>query len=40
MNETALKKRLKTIALEKETTVNNIWKQLVLERFLVRLSHS
>jgi predicted nucleotidyltransferase component of viral defense system len=40
MNETALKERLKIIALEKDTTVNNVWKQLLLERFLARLSHS
>jgi predicted nucleotidyltransferase component of viral defense system len=40
MNETALKERLKTIATEKETTLNKIWKQLLLERFLARLSDS
>jgi predicted nucleotidyltransferase component of viral defense system len=40
MNETALKERLKTIAAEKETTLNKIWKQLLLERFLARLSDS
>lgn len=40
MNEAALKERLKTIASEKETTLNKIWKQLLLERFLARLSDS
>jgi predicted nucleotidyltransferase component of viral defense system len=40
MNETALKERLKTIATEKNTTLNKVWKQLLLERFLARLSNS
>ncbi|MDX1902205.1 MAG: nucleotidyl transferase AbiEii/AbiGii toxin family protein [Gammaproteobacteria bacterium] len=40
MNESALKERLKTIATEKETTLNKVWKQLLLERFLARLSNS
>lgn len=40
MNEAALKERLKTIASEKETTLNKVWKQLLLERFLARLSNS
>ncbi len=40
MNESALKERLKVIATEKETTLNKIWKQLLLERFLARLSAS
>jgi len=40
MNEAALKERLKTIATEKETTFNKVWKQLLLERFLARLSDS
>lgn len=40
MNEAALKERLKTIATEKETTINKVWKQLLLERFLARLSDS
>lgn len=40
MNETALKERLKTIAREKDTTFNDIWKQFLLERFLARLSLS
>lgn len=40
MNEAALKERLKIIATEKETTLNKIWKQLLLERFLARLSES
>src|ERR1700733_10870650 len=40
MNEAALKERLKIIAIEKETTLNKVWKQLLLERFLARLSGS
>ncbi|HZW61724.1 MAG TPA: nucleotidyl transferase AbiEii/AbiGii toxin family protein [Candidatus Babeliales bacterium] len=40
MNESALKERLKVIAAEKITTLNKIWKQLLLERFLARLSNS
>ncbi len=40
MNETALKERLKTTASEKDTTLNKVWKQLLLERFLARLSSS
>lgn len=40
MNETALKERLKAIATAKETTLNKVWKQLLLERFLARLSTS
>lgn len=40
MNEAALKERLKTIALEKNSTLNKIWKSLLLERFLARLSLS
>ena len=40
MNEAALKERLKTIATEKGTTLNKVWKQLLLERFLARLSES
>src|ERR1700733_13055568 len=40
MNEAALKERLKIIAIEKETTLNKVWKQLLLERFLARLSSS
>lgn len=40
MNEAALKERLKTIATEKGTTLNKVWKQLLLERFLARLSDS
>lgn len=40
MNESALKERLKIIATEKETTLNKVWKQLLLERFLARLSES
>lgn len=40
MNETALKERLKTIAKEKNISFNEVWKQLLLERFLARLSES
>ncbi len=40
MNEFALKERLKHIAKEKKITFNEIWKQFLLERFLVRLSRS
>jgi hypothetical protein len=40
MNEAALKERLKAIAVEKESTLNKVWKQLLLERFLARLSNS
>jgi len=40
MNEAALKARLKVIAQEKLKTINEIWKQLLLERFLARLSRS
>ncbi|MDR3490844.1 MAG: nucleotidyl transferase AbiEii/AbiGii toxin family protein [Gammaproteobacteria bacterium] len=40
MNEAALKERLKKIATEKNTTPNKVWKQLLLERFLARLSSS
>lgn len=40
MKEAALKERLKIIASEKKTTLNKVWKQLLLERFLARLSKS
>lgn len=40
MNEAALKARLKFIAQEKLKTFNEVWKQLLLERFLARLSNS
>lgn len=40
MNEAALKERLKVIANNKSITFNEAWKQLLLERFLARLSHS
>ncbi|OGT62346.1 MAG: hypothetical protein A3E85_03815 [Gammaproteobacteria bacterium RIFCSPHIGHO2_12_FULL_45_12] len=40
MNEAVLKERLKIIAVEKSTTLNKVWKQLLLERFLARLSDS
>src|SRR3989338_6009818 len=40
MNEAALKARLKFIAQERLKTFNEVWKQLLLERFLARLSGS
>lgn len=40
MNTNALKDRLKVIAKEKGVTFNEVWKQLLLERFLSRLSNS
>lgn len=40
MNEQALKERLKTIAKLENKTFQEIWKQLLLERILVRLSES
>lgn len=40
MNEQALKARLKHIAKEQGKNFNEIWKLLVLERFLARLSRS
>ncbi|NNM59085.1 MAG: nucleotidyl transferase AbiEii/AbiGii toxin family protein [Legionellales bacterium] len=40
MNEAALKERLKIIASGKGTTLHQVWKQLLLERFLARLSNS
>lgn len=40
MNETALKDKLKTIAKDKGVGFNELWKQLLLERFLARLSRS
>ena len=40
MNEQALKARLKHIAREQGKSFNEVWKLLVLERFLARLSRS
>lgn len=40
MNESALKDRLKILAKDKARTFNEVWKQLLLERFLARLSRS
>lgn len=40
INEQALKNRLQTIAKEKEIPFNACWKQLLLERFLAKLSRS
>ncbi|MFO8742746.1 hypothetical protein SC610_12425 [Legionella pneumophila serogroup 1] len=40
MNEQALKARLKHIGKEKSKSSNEVWKLLVLERLLARLSRS
>lgn len=40
MNVNALKAKLKASALEQGISFNQIWKALLLERFLARLSHS
>ncbi|HAR42570.1 MAG TPA: hypothetical protein DCS07_08060 [Bdellovibrionales bacterium] len=40
MNETALKERIKAIAKDRGVPFNEVWKQLLLERFLARLSRS
>ena len=40
MNEDSLKSKLKVIAKEKSMTFNQMWKQLLLERFLARLANS
>lgn len=40
MNETALKERIKAVAKTKGVNFNEAWKQLLLERFLARLSRS
>ena len=40
MNEDALKERIKSIAKDKGTTFQEVWKQLLLERFLARVSKS
>ncbi|MDX2346566.1 MAG: nucleotidyl transferase AbiEii/AbiGii toxin family protein [Legionella sp.] len=40
MNEQALKDRLKHIAAEQNRSFQEVWKLFLLERFLVRLSHS
>jgi predicted nucleotidyltransferase component of viral defense system len=40
VKEQALKERLKAIAKEKNTVFQDVWNQLLLERFLVRLAHS
>lgn len=40
MNEQALKARLKQIANKSDRSFNEVWKLLVLERFLARLSRS
>jgi len=39
-NEQALKDHLRNLAKEEGKTSNEIWKRLLLERFLARLSHS
>lgn len=40
MNSTALKERIRAIADGKGVTYNEVWKQIILERFLARLSKS
>ena len=40
MNEQALKEKLKRIAVEENSSFNAVWKRLILERILVRLSRS
>ena len=40
MNEQALKERIKYIARSEGRVFNQIWRILILERLLVRLSHS
>lgn len=40
MNEQGLKERLKYIAKQQSRTFQDVWKTLVLERFLVRISRS
>ena len=40
MNETALKERIRSVAKDKGINFNEVWKQLLLERFLARLSRS
>lgn len=40
MNEQALKSKLKLIAKEQNLTFNQVWKYLILERFLARLAAS
>ena len=40
MNEQALKERIKYIAHLEERVFNQVWRILILERLLIRLSHS
>lgn len=40
MNEQALKERIKYIANSEGRIFNQVWRNLILERLLVRLSHS
>jgi len=40
MNEQALKERLKNIAALEKRTFNDVWRDLILERLLVRISRS
>lgn len=40
MNPEALKARLKTISAAEQRSSQDVWRTLVLERFLVRLAHS
>lgn len=40
MNEQALKERIKNISQQEKRTFNDIWRELALERLLVRISQS
>ena len=40
MNEQSLKEKIKNISAKQNRPFVDIWKTLILERFLVRLSHS
>lgn len=39
-NEQSIKERIKTIARKEGRTFGNVWQEVVLERWLVRLAHS
>ncbi|MBY0530240.1 MAG: nucleotidyl transferase AbiEii/AbiGii toxin family protein [Rhabdochlamydiaceae bacterium] len=38
--EQSIKEKIKALAKERETTFAELWRNLILERFLIRLSHS
>ncbi len=38
--EQSIKEKIKTLAKERETTFAELWRNLILERFLTRLAHS